>query len=335
MGKNNKKIKVLVTSAGSTNGVNIILALRKQKELPLRIVAADTNSLAAGFYLADKYYVVPKADSPVFVSNILKICRKEKIDIIIPNHSFELPFFAKNKSIFEKEKIKIPISSYQTYLITENKLKTNEYFEKWGIPFPRIYNQEDVKNKLVKFPVVIKPIKGSGSQGVLKINSWEELDFFTNYFKKIIIQEYAQGDEYTIDGICDLEGNIIGVLPRVRLEVKGGLAVKAIAKKENLIIHFVEKIIKGFRLEGFNIIGPFNIQCFKNNEKVKFIEVNNRFPSGGLPLAIASGLNIPLILIKLLLGERIKKPKLKYNLLMTRYWDSIILKKKGKKYKVL
>lgn len=323
------KVKVLITSAGSQNGVNVIKALQGQKEIKLSLIAADADPLAAGLFLVDKHYVIPRADSPNFINTILKICKKEKIKIIIPTFSFELPFLAKNKNIFEKADIKIPISSYQTYLITEDKIKTNEYFRKWRIPFPKVYTKKDIEERKVKFPVIIKPVKASGSKGVFKINNWKELKFFMSYIKENIVQEYVQGDEYTIDGVCDLRGKMIAALPRIRLETKGGLAVKSITKKDNLMVDFTKKIV-----EGFKIVGPFNVQCFKYKNNLKFTEVNSRFPSGGLPLTVAAGLNIPLILIKILLGKEIKKLKLKQDLVMTRYWDSIILKKTDNNYRL-
>lgn len=324
------KIKILITSAGSTNGINVIKALREQKELPLFFVVVDINPLAAGFYMADKYYVVPRANSSDFISTILKICRKEKIKIIIPTFSYELPFFAKNKKVLEKEGIRVAISDYGTSLATEDKIKTNEYFRKWGVPFPKIYTEEDIKQKKVKFPIIVKPVKASGSKGIFKVNNWKELEFFRNYIKENIIQKYAKGDEYTIDGVCDLDGKMIAASPRVRLETKGGLAIKSITQRDFLMEDFTKKIV-----EGFKIVGSFNVQCFKYKNDLKFIEINSRFPSGGLPLTVKAGLNIPLILIKLLLGKKIKKPKIKSGLVMTRYWDSIILKKIGNKYQIL
>ena len=324
------KTKILITSAGSTNGVNVIKALQNQREIKLSLITADADPLAAGLYLADRYYLTPKADAPNFIPTVLKICKKEKIRIIIPTFSFELPIFAKNKEVFKKNGIKMAISDYKTFLATENKVKTNEYFEKWKIPFPKVYTKEDVKRKKIKFPVIIKPIEASGSKGVIKIDNREGLVLYKDFFKKNIIQEYVKGDEYTVDGICDLNGKMISASPRIRLETKGGLATKSITKFNRQISDYTKKIV-----EGFNIIGPFNAQCFKKGKIIKFIEVNSRFPSGGLPLTVKAGLNIPLIIIKFLLGKKIEKPRIKENIIMTRYWDAIIIKKVKNKYKIL
>ena len=325
----NKRINILITSAGSTNGVNVIKALREQREILLNFVAADMNPLAAGLYMADKSYSVPGIADSEFIPQILEICEKEKIKIIIPTHSSELPVFAKNKKIFDEAGIKMAISDYETFSITDDKIKTSDFFKKEGIPFPKIYTEEEIAAGKVKFPVFIKPVKASGSREARKIENQEELSFFSKTVKNNFIQAFAEGEEYTIDGVCDFGGKMIAASPRVRLEKRGGLAIKSVTKSDPEILNYTKKIVEGLRIKG-----PFNIQCFKSGKELKFIEVNARFPSGGLPLTVKAGLNIPLILIKMILGMKISKPKIKSGLAMTRFYDSIILEKSNGKYKI-
>jgi carbamoyl-phosphate synthase large subunit len=318
----NKKIKILITSAGSTHGINVIKALRGQKELGVFLIAADMNDPSAAFYLADRYYTVPPAADLGFVDFILKLCKKEKIKIIIPTYSAELPIFAKNKKLFQERGILMAIPGIETLLICENKITANEEFLKLGVPIPKVYSEIEIVSGKIEFPAIVKPVQGSGSKGVVKVNDKKDLDFFRNYVKNSFVQEFAAGQEYGIDGICDLEGRLIGVSPRIRNEVRGGLAVKSATVKDGRLEEYAKKIA-----EGLKIIGPFNIQCFKDGDKIKFIEINCRFPSGGLPLTVKAGLNMPLIAVKLLLGMAIGKPKIKEGLVMARYWDAVILKK--------
>jgi len=162
------------------------------------------------------------------------------------------------------------------------------------------------------------------------IKNQKELSFFKKYIKNSFVQEFVEGVEYTIDGVSDLRGRMIATSPRIRLETKGGLAIKSITVNDSQLINFVKKIV-----EGLKIIGPFNVQCIKKGKEMKFIEVNSRFPSGGLPLTVKAGLNIPLIIVKLLLGMKIKKTIIKPGIVMTRYWDAVILKKVKNKYQLL
>lgn len=312
------KVKILITSAGSTNGVNVIKALKSQDEINFLIVAADANPLSAGFFLSDKYYVVPNAGKKDFVTKILEICKKEKIEIIIPTFSNEIAVFSKNKDRFEKKDIKVGVCNYGAFLDTEDKLKTIKWFKKLGILFPKTYNDNEIKYGKLKFPLIIKPVKSSGSKGIIKIINKKELSFYKDYLKgKTFIQEFINGTEYTIDGLCDLSGKMVAACPRIRLETKGGLAIKSVTKKNSLMVAHVKKIV-----EGIKITGPFNVQCFEKNGNLNFIEVNSRFPSGGLPLTVKAGFNIPFLFIKILLGRPIKIPEIKEGVIMVRYWDA-------------
>jgi len=319
-----KTIKVLITAAGSTNGVNVISALRQQKEIPLYLVGADMDPLAAGMYLADAHYVVPKASSPDYIPRLIAICKKEGIEIVLPTYSAELPFLAAMKERLALAGLRLALSSREVYEITEDKRKTSEYFKRWNIPSPRLYEKREVREGRVRFPVVIKPNGASGSKDVVFARSPEDLHFFIARIKDSVVQDVAEGKEYTIDGVSDLHGKMIVASPRLRLEVRGGLAVKSITVKNDAMVRFTKKIV-----EGFGMVGPFNVQCFKKGTKLQFIEVNNRFPSGGLPLTVAAGCNIPLIVVKLLLGRKIPPARIKTGIMMTRYWDSVVLTKKG------
>lgn len=285
-------MNILVASAGSINGINVIKALKGD------VVACDSHDLAAGLYLARKHYIVDGID------DIIKVCKKEKIDIVIPVHSKELPLFAINKSKFDTIGVKMCISSPEIYALTENKIKCNEILKKIvKIPGNR------------KYPLIIKPIYGAGSRGMRIANNSKELTMNEGEF----VQEYVEGKEWTIDGVSDLNGKMICALPRIRLEKTGGLATKAQTHNNKKLVALAKKIA-----ETIGMVGAWNVQCIQKGKEYYFIDVNNRFPSGGTPLDVASGMNTPQIIIDLLAGKKVK-PKLVYGKTMVRYYDAIIL----------
>lgn len=296
-------MNVLVTAAGSTNGVNIIKALSGH-----HITAVDCDELSAGLYMAHKFYIVPRATDPKYKEVIISICLEDKIDIILPSFSDEI--HALNQIIELSNKL--VLSPQSVYEITENKIFTKAFLNNIGILTPRQYHQH--------FPLIVKPIVGTGSKNTIKVNDQRELDFYLG--KDMFYEEFIEGVEYTVDGVSDFDGKMICALPRIRLEKKGGLATKCITEKNEELVGLVKKIVEEMRL-----VGVWNVQCIKNNGKYYFIDVNNRFPSGGMPLATASGMNIPWILINLLRGNRVS-PTLTYGKTMVRYWDSLIINEK-------
>lgn len=315
-----KTIKILITSVGSVNGINIIKALRGQNDIKVSLVSVDTDSLSPGFYLSDNHYLVPKVNQPDFIKKILEICKKEKIDIILPVHSIEFPIFAKNKSLIRKAGIKMAVSDPKVYEITGDKIKSHQFFKKNKIPCPKVYSFKELKNDKIKFPLIIKPRESSGSKNVYCVKNKRELQFFVNYVENPIIQEFVKGKEYTIDIVSDLNGKMIAASPRIRIQTRDGIAVKSITESNQILVDYAKKIANNL-----NMIGPGNIQCIVNKKEIKFIEINNRFPAGGLPLAVKAGLNIPLIIIKMLLNQKVGKISIKSGVIMLRFWDALFL----------
>jgi len=322
-------VNVLVTSAGATNAINVIKALKRQSEIDISITTVDIDPLSAGLYLSDKHYIVPPATSEDFLPRILDICKKEAIRIIIPVYSAELPIFAENKRLLEEHGVGIAISPLETIETCDDKIRIYQFFEQHNIPYPKLYTRKELNSEDINFPLFIKRRKSSGSKDAHVISNREELNFYLAQIEDPIVQDFAGGDEYTIDIICDLNGKMIEASPRRRIQTRGGLAVKAVTVRDKTLIAYARKIV-----EELGIIGPANIQCKVEKDNIRFIEVNPRLPSGGLPLAVAAGLNIPLIIVKMLLGMEIGNINVRGGVFMVRYWDALFVEEENGGYRL-
>ena len=178
---------------------------------------------------------------------------------------------------------------------------------------------------MIEYPVIMKPKEGTGSKEVVLIQN--ELDF--NYWSKknvnYILVEYIPGKEFTADCFFNWNGKCLGVNVRERIKMNGGGAV--ITKNEYKID--VDNLIN--KLESTGVIkGPVNFQFKKllNGDLIVF-DFNTRFASGGLPLSVKSGFDIPNILIKYLNGDKIEKwiPNIENdNLYLIKYFEEYYLK---------
>ena len=99
--------------------------------------------------------------------------------------------------------------------------------------------------------------------------------------------------------MADLKGEIISIVPRQRITTIGGVSQKGKILKDWRMINLVYELTKKL-----NIIGPANIQLFKDGDNYQIIEINARF-SGGIPLTIAAGADFPLLLLKILSGQKV------------------------------
>ena len=309
MGINYMK-NILITSVGSTNGINILKALKGKG---YRLVSGDMDLLSAGLYMTKRKYIFEDALADGFIPGILQVCKYEKINVLIPSHSKDTFVLSQFVDDFKKIGINMCLSKPETYLMTENKTVCNNILDKAGIDIPKTFK------KKVKFPAIIKPITESGSRGVFKIENEKDLEYHKNT-PNTFMSEFIDGKEYTIDGISDLKGKVIATLPRERVVKKGGLAVKSKTLKDKELSDIAEKVAGIFKM-----VGVWNVQIIRNKKRAVVIDVNNRFPCGGMPLDVASGMNTAEMVVKLALGEKVEKPKLVYGKTQLRYWDSVII----------
>lgn len=311
-----KSVTVLVSAAGSTNGINVIKALRHQKEYLTTIVAVDSDPDAAGLYLADQYEVAPKVSEPAFQDFISDVCKKHSVNMVMPTHSVELPFYSSNQKLFEDIGVKIMISPSEKIKICDDKLEIAKFFHKLEARHPQIYDLSNIPQ--CEFPLFIKSRFGSGSVYTHKVENSDELRFYMSTTPNPIVQEYIEGTEYTVNAISDFNGRVVSLVPLRRVKVKGGLAVVAQVEANPIIEKETVKTV-----EALGLIGPSNVQVIKHGEELVFLEINPRFAAGGMPLATAAGLNIPLLMVKLMLGEPIGEINIEDGKKMIRYYDSI------------
>lgn len=317
-----KKIRIIVTSAGAGPAIAVIKALKTQKTIPLEIIAMDMDITAAGLYLADDFILAPPINDSNFLNFMIQSCKDKQIDFIIPIFDLETPFFAQNKQILKSEVgVEVLTNDYNVVCLCNNKQQTHDYCLANNIVVPKIFTDNEVRSMNISFPVLLKPNYGVGSKDIRIINNKKELDAILPLKNGFFIQEYIEGTEYTIDTLSDFNGRCLSALPRERTVVKAGQTVKGRTVNDLKLVRYGKQIAEKFQIKGVGCS-----QCKVKNEKIYFIEMNPRYGTG-VSLSIGSGLNIPLLHLKLALNLPISEEELKFkdNYIMTRYWEEIFI----------
>jgi len=310
---------ILITSAGAGPAVAVIKALKQQRSFPLKITACDINLLAAGLYLADNYYIVPLASEKTFIKQILKICKRENIDAVIPILDTEMPVFAKNIKRFKKRGIRLLVNKLDIIEICNDKVRTQKFCKENNILCPRIYSQEELRKGKLQFPLISKPKKGIGSRDINIIRNKAQLKKFLPIPKGYFIQHYIEGREFTIDVLLNSKGDVLTVIPRERLVVRSGQMVKGRTCKDKRLINFCTDIAKKLGLRESNCI-----QVKVKDKRIYLIEINPRYGTG-VSLSIGAGANVPLLQLKSAFEIPISREELDFkdNFYMIRYWEEI------------
>ena len=317
-------MNILITSA--SRKVSLVRAFQQAlaHEDSGKVIAVDASPLAPALYFADEHHLVPPGHKPEFLSVILRLCEQLDIKLLIPTRDEELPFFAEHKEKFANVSTFVMVSDPGTIRICQDKKLFIKFCQENGFAVPKNYDGVDLPVNL-EFPLFIKPWQGKGGRQAIRANSKEELKMALKQTPDAVVQEFIDAPEYTIDLFASFSGRVISVVPRERIHIFGGESFISRTSKNPALIQEAIQLATKLQLIGHN-----TIQCFLDNNIVKFIEVNPRF-GGAAHLGFAAGAPTPLFLVKLLKGETLE-PKIgqfKDNYFMLRYTDDLFLDKES------
>jgi len=171
-------MNILITSAGIRG--YIIEFFKDSLRNKAKVFTADCNKYAPALYNADDFFILPHLDKSNYIDELLKLCLNNQIKTIVSLNDKELPILAKEKDNFNKRGIKVIISNPEVIEICYDKYKTYNFLRDNQFPFPKTFVcVENVLNEIkqgnLNFPLLIKPRRGSASQGIKKVLTIKEL----------------------------------------------------------------------------------------------------------------------------------------------------------------
>mgnify|MGYP000853798847 CR=1 FL=1 len=317
-----KEYNILILSAGRR--VELVQSFQKAaKRLSVKsnVVAGDCSNTAPALYFADRKTILPRISESNYIDEIINICNAENIALVIPTIDTDLLILAQEKGRIEQESgAKVLISDSDVITICRDKVNTQIFFENNGFKTPRMYTEKELDERELQFPLFIKPKVGSSSINTFKVNSFEELNTYRTLMKEPIVQDFIEGKEYTVDVFLDFEGNLITVVPRLRMATRSGEISKGEIIKDREIIDDIKKIVKILKP-----IGHISVQLMKTDKGIEYIEINPRF-GGGAPMSIQSGADSCENLYRLLIGEKLEyNENYRDNIMFFRFDNSICL----------
>jgi carbamoyl-phosphate synthase large subunit len=210
------------------------------------------------------------------------------------------------------------ISSPEVVRTCRDKLATYEFLTGHQIDTPRTWTPEQVLSRdRHEFPYFLKPRYGSASKGNAVLKNDDDLQAFVPRVPDAIIQEFVKGVEHTLDVYTGYDGVPRCVVPRERIEVRGGEVTKARTVKHQGIIQTGVRVAEALG----GCAGLITIQLILTREgRIRVIEINPRF-GGGVPLGIHAGADFPRWLLMEWLGRkpRIRLDNFRDGELMLRY----------------
>lgn len=314
---------ILITSAGRRVELIRAFQIELKKKFPFsKVYTAEANpEWSSACRVSDEFFTIPRVDNENYINSILDLCIKKEIKIVIPTIDTELLVLSGAKEVFLLNNIQVVVSDLDLISRCRDKRLTNSLFNELNITIPKAVDKGNPT-----FPLFIKPYDGSLSKDIYLINCKEELTDSLLNNPKLMFMEYINPNdynEYTIDAYYDKNSNLRCLVPRRRIEVRGGEISKGRTEKLDFYNILKERLsfINGAK-------GCLTIQFFlgKENQNIIGIEINPRF-GGGFPLSYASGANYPeYIILEYLMNEQITfYDNWIENRVMLRYDSEVIL----------
>lgn len=270
----------------------------------------------------------PVLDGAEYVDYALDFCRRNDIGVFIPRlHMLDI---AKEARRFDEIGTKVMVC--RDIELLERLMEKDLFYESLAgtdvVPLPEYYVAETAEQFKAAYEALVasghrvcfKPTNSEGGMGFRiiegerseqdKLNDlygWVSaaVPFEEAYktlsaverFPRLMVMELLPDEEVSIDCLADGDGNLIAAIPRRKssgriylLEDKPELLEIASRVAERCRIPFV-----------------YNIQVKYNEGVPKLLEINPRM-SGGLYITCLSGINMPYLAVKSILGQPFEQP---------------------------
>ena len=309
---------VLFTCAGQR--VDIVDAFNRAGATT---IAADVNALAPALYGAHHHVLVPRVDDDAYIPALRELVQRHDVKLIVPLTDLDQVVLAEARGELGTL-VLLPDAEIVERL--GDKYLAHVLFEERGIDSPPTWLPNGVPGD-APFPLLVKARLGFGSRHIYRAEDRAQLGFFLGYTPvESIVQACLAGEEFSIDVFCDLGGRCLNAIPRTMIESKGGESIKGMTIRDERLIELARDVAEKLKL-----VGPANIQCFREADGTHYVtDINARF-GGGFPLPLAAGGRYPELALALARGEQ-PEPRLgdfREGIVMTRFFSDLSLTRNG------
>lgn len=337
-----RDLTVLVTACGAQFMPGLADCLKQNGEREIRLIGVDMSGDPTISQIVDVFYQVTEKVGSEYVDKLIDICKKEKVDVLMPFMSAELLPLIDRIADFEAIGTKVSVSDRKSVELTNNKLKFYEFLKEQGLPVPRfqaVKTANDLKSacEAVGYPekaVCVKATELSGSRGIRIIDATKSRydilfgqkpnSFYTTFdelkatlqeqptMPEMMAMECLPGEEGSVDLIAD-NGKILYMAYRESNVNLASIPQEATLAYNEEAYQIAKNVIAALGLSGN---ADLDFKYDEDGHPV-LMEINPRI-AATMKIFKEGGLNLPYLRIKQLLGEALPEVDVKYGVKMKR-----------------
>lgn len=252
----------------------------------------------------------PSANPDRFLAAVEAELRARDYEVLLPTNERTVELVVEERERFEAHAA-LPYPDYETLAVGLDKGRTIRAARAFDVPHPATMLPDEVDldaaESVLGFPVVVKPQRGSGRDGVSVCGSRAELGAAyretTDAHGPTQLQEFVpKGEERGVYAIYDGSSTLAGVTVQRRIRSKppeGGASTVRETVADPALIDRADDLLSGLDWEGV-AMAEFRID--PRDGQPKLLEINPRF-WGSLALSVAAGVNFPYRLYRLAVGD--------------------------------
>lgn len=244
-----------------------------------KLIATDLSPVAPALFFADKTYLVPRITDEGYFDRILEICKENDVRAITTLIDPEIEILANHREELLERGILPLCPADWTAKLCFNKYEMFKHLQAKGVRTVLTYNtiesfKEGLEKGEISFPVFMKPISGSGSVGIGRCDTMEEvLEKWNDGKFTYIIQELMTEGDCDADVYVDcISHKPVAIFSKKKIESRIGGASKTISYKDPKLFDFVKEVCSVLELNG-----PCDMDFFIKGGEYYLSEINPRF----------------------------------------------------------
>lgn len=284
-----RKSDVILVEAGGNVGYHVMRSLRRRGlSVAVCDVRPDGITFHSRFTRGRRCLIAPPIKHEgAYIATLHSLVEQTGASVIIP--IFHPEVLARHKDEFPG--VTIPLADSEVIELLDDKKRACSLAAALGIPQPGMYmSPSEVKS----YPVVFKRVKGQGGDSVYFPANEKALSNLVAKSRQgsYLIMDFIEGYDVCVDAIRT--GDFFAASAyRVHFPSSKGVSILRESISVPVLEDYARKMMEASGYEG---ICGFDFRFSTKDEKFYFLECNPRF-SGGLPSAIASGLDLPSLLL--------------------------------------
>jgi D-aspartate ligase len=283
-----------------------------------RVVVGSSHPYCLGFYsrMCRERVIIPdQRRQPEmcreFLTNFIK---RRRFEMILPLGDEVTQHICSQREELMKY-TKMVLVPYETFMIGRDKIRTMKAAQKNGIPIPKtFYPHEqnfDEIDRMVTYPVLIKPAFSNGARGICYPKNKQEMieryDKTTSIFGASFVQEFIpqEGMQYKVELLLDRDGTVLGSFAYEKIRYYPPTGGSSTLNKSIYYPELVDLSIRMARGIGWYGMCDFDFIYDIRDKQPKLMEINPRI-TDTIRLANYAGIDFFNMLYKMASGKKVE-----------------------------